>query len=34
MIEDLLVHQPKDPLDFMISHLGQPASIIYLTKEK
>lgn len=26
MIEDLMVHQPEDPLSFMITHLGQPDS--------
>lgn len=34
MIEDLLVHQPEDPINFMISHLGQPESTFTIMKRK
>lgn len=34
MIEDLLMHQPEDPLSHMISHLGQPDRTSTLTQAR
>lgn len=34
MIEDLMVHQPDDPINYMITHLGQPDSKTCIIKRK